>query len=98
EVTIEVSSWDRRKRSFEDSAQSEFEQTTDFTDTEKDSQSVVREVANQSQFGVNFGTQVGAKFEVVNFSGSAGGDARTAMNNSTKTSFDSLQEATRRAS
>lgn len=98
EVTIEVSSWDRRKRSFEDSAQSEFEQTTDFTDTEKDSQSVVREVANQSQFGVNFGTQVGAKFEVVSFSGSAGGDARTAINNSTKTSFDTLREATRHAS
>jgi len=98
EVTIEVSSWDRRKRSFEDSAQSEFEQSSDFTDTEKDSQSVVREVANQSQFGVNFGTQVGAKFEVVSFSGTAGGDARTAINNSTKTSFDSLREATRHAS
>ncbi len=98
EVTIEVSSWDRRKRSFEDSAQSEFEQTTDFTDTEKDSQSVVREVANQSQFGANFGTQVGAKFEVVSFGGTAGGDMRTAVNDSTKTSFDSLREATRHAS
>src|SRR5262249_33855003 len=96
EVTIEVSSWDKRKTTFEDSAQSEFEQSTDFTQTDKDSQSVVREVGNQFQAGMTSGMQVGVKVsEAVDIHGQASGDIHDSMNNSAKSTLDSVSEAVR---
>lgn len=94
EVTIEVSSWDRRKTTFEDSAQSEFEQSTDFTQTDKDSTSVVRDVGNQFQAGMTSGMQVGVKIsEAVDIHGQATGNLSDALNTSAKTTLDTVSEA-----
>jgi hypothetical protein len=98
DVTIEISTWDRRKRTFEDSAKSEFEQTSEFTETDKDVQSVAREVSNQSELGLTIGAEVGVKVEVVNFSGSSTANARTAIANSSKNNLEILKESVRKAS
>lgn len=98
EVTLEISTWDRRKRSFEDSASSEFEQGSEFTDTSKDAQSVVREVSNQAELGLTVNADVGAKFEVVNFNSSSTAQAKAALANSSKNNLEILRERVRKAS
>lgn len=98
EVTLEISSWDRRKRSVEDSARSEFEQASEFTETSKDAQSVMREASNQTELGLTIGAEVGFKIDVVNFTGSSTANAKTAMANSSKNNLEILRESVAKAS
>ncbi len=93
ETTIEISSWDRRKRTFEDSAKSEFEQTSEFTDTSKDTQTVAREISTQNEFGASVGADVGFKVEVVDVSARTNFDAKTAVTDSSKNNLEILREA-----
>jgi hypothetical protein len=97
EVNLEVSTWDRRKRAYEDTAESEFEQTKEFTETQKDSQAVVKEMANQNTFGINIGGTVGFTQAGFNVTGTQGADARTSLNNSSKVSVESMAESVRRS-
>ena len=98
EVTLEISTWDRRKRTFEDSAHSEFEQTTEFTETSKDAQSVIREASSQTELGLTIGATVGVKAEVVNFTGSSTAQAKAALANSSKNNLEILRETVAKAS
>lgn len=98
EVTLEISTWDRRKRSFEDSAASEFEQGSEFTDTSKDAQSVVREVSSQTELGLTMSADVGAKFEMINFNSSSTAQAKAVLANSSKNNLEILRERVRKAS
>jgi len=98
EVTLEISTWDRRKRTFEDSARSEFEQTSEFTDTSKDAQSVMREASSQTELGLTIGAEVGFKVGVVNFNGSSTANAKTALANSSKNNLEILRESVAKAS
>jgi hypothetical protein len=98
EATIEVSSWDRRKRTLEDSAESEFEQTKELTQTDKDSTSVVKDVANQNSFGMNIGGNVGFNASGFNVSGSSNADARIGLNTSAKASLDLMHETVSKSS
>jgi hypothetical protein len=98
EVTIEVSSWDRRKRMFEDSAQSSFEQTTEFTETEKDTQSVVKEVNSQGEFGMTLGGQIGYTMAgVFNVGGSSQTSVKASLANSSKNNLEYLRESVAKA-
>jgi hypothetical protein len=97
EVNLEVSTWDRRKRAYEDTAESEFEQTKEFTETQKDSRAVVDEMSNQSSFGINIGGSVGFKEAGFDVHGTHGSDARTSLNNSSKTSVETMAESVRRS-
>jgi hypothetical protein len=98
EVTIEVSSWDRRKRIFEDSAQSSFEQTTDFTQTEKDTQSVVKEINNQNEFGMTMGGQIGYTMAgVFQVGGSSQTNVKASLANSSKNNLEFLRESVAKA-
>jgi hypothetical protein len=97
EVNVEVSTWDRRRRAYEDTAESEFEQTKEFTETQKDSHAVVKEMANQNTFGINIGGSVGFTQAGFNVTGTQGADARTSLNNSSKTSVETMAESVRRS-
>lgn len=97
EVTIEISTWDRRKRTFEDSAQSEFEQTLDFTDTRKDTESVVREVGNQTELGLTAGGNIGFKVGIVDVSANSTASAKNGITNSSKNNLEILRESVTKA-
>lgn len=97
EVTLEISSWDRRRRSVDDSAQSEFEQSSDFTETSRDAQSVVREASSQTELGMTVSANVGFKVEVVNFSGGTTANARALLTNTSRNNLDILRESVSKA-
>jgi hypothetical protein len=97
ETNIEVSTWDRRKRTFEESAQSEFEQTSEFTTTEKDTTAVTHEIASQNDFGVSIGGEIGYRNSNFNVSGRSSTDDRNSLRDSCKRSLDTLSESVRKA-
>jgi hypothetical protein len=97
EVNLEVSTWDRRRRAYEDTAESEFEQTKEFTESQKDSHAVVKEMATQNTFGMNIGGSVGFTQAGFNVTGTQGADARTSLNNSSRTSIETMAESVRRS-
>jgi hypothetical protein len=98
EVTIEISTWDRRKRTFEDSAQSEFEQTSEFTDTRKNVEGVVRDISNQAELGMTAGANVGFKVGVVDVNASSTASAKAGMANSSKNNLEILRESVTKSS
>jgi hypothetical protein len=97
EATLEISTWDRRKRTFEDSANSEFEQTTDFTDTSKDADSTAREINNQSELGINAGGEVGFKVSEFSVKGTNQNSIKANLANSSKNSLEFLRETVTKA-
>ena len=98
DVTIEVTSWDRYKRTYEESAESSFEQSRDFTQTDKDSHAVVRDIANGSSFGLSIGGTVGYTSGGFNVTGTNSADARVNLNSSSKVTFDAMSEAVTKSS
>jgi hypothetical protein len=98
EVTIEISTWDRRKRMFEDSAQSEFEQTSEFTDTRKNVEGVVRDISNQAELGMTAGANVGFKVGVVDVNANSTASAKAGMANSSKNNLEILRESVTKSS
>lgn len=98
EATIEVSSWDRYKNTYEESAESSFEQSRDFTQTDKDSHAVVRDMANGSSFGLSIGGTVGYNNAGFNVTGTNSADARVNLNNSSKFTFDTMSESVTKSS
>ena len=98
DVTIEVTSWDRYKRTYEESAESSFEQSRDFTQTDKDSHAVVRDITNGSSFGLSIGGQVGYSSGGFNVTGTNSADARANLNSASRVTFDSMSEAVTKSS
>ncbi len=94
ETVIEVSSWDRRKQTTDESTSTDVEMTTEFTDTNKDVFGVLNELKQDNQFSVDTKFSAGIKLgDVVNLQGHAGTGFKTALADSSRTSLDNVHEA-----
>lgn len=98
ESVIEISSWDRRKTETEISTSSEVEQTSEFTEMNKDVFGVLNELKNDNQFTIDTKFSAGVKLaEVVSFDGQASTGFRTAVSESSRTNIEHVREATQKA-
>ena len=66
ETTIELFTWDRRKRSLEQESEAEAEETFERADITKDTSDVVQEMTNSNEFQVQADARVRVTYPVVN--------------------------------
>ncbi len=66
ETTIELFTWDRRKRSLEQESEAETEETFERADITKDSADVVQELTNSNEFQIQADARVRITYPVVN--------------------------------
>jgi hypothetical protein len=99
ETTIEISTWDRRKRTTEDAVTSDVEQASEVSQTDKDVLAVLNETKNDNQFNIDARFSVGWKVaDTMNLDAGSTMGFKTDVANSSKTSLDHLSESVRKAS
>src|SRR6266545_1362774 len=76
ETTIEVFSWDRRKRSTEVAAATEAETTTEASESSRDSREVLHEVTRESDIKTHVGADLGVQADEVHLGVQASGDTQ----------------------
>jgi hypothetical protein len=98
ETVIEVSSWDRRKRETEESVTADTEQSTEFTETNKDVFGVLNEIKNDNNLSVDTKFIAGIKIaEVVNLTSDVNTGIKAAVTQTSRTTLDHVREATLKA-
>jgi hypothetical protein len=97
DTTIELFTWDRRKRSLEQASTFESDQSVEQTDTSKDAFDVVREMANSNEFKIEGHAKVDVKYPAVEAEFGVRGDYTSKLNETAKRSTNHLQESTQKA-
>jgi hypothetical protein len=97
ETTIELFTWDRRKRSVEQSSTFESDQSIEQTDTTKDVMDVVRELSNSSEFKIEGHAKVNVKYAAVEAEIGTSADYTSKLNATARRSTSHLQESTQKA-
>jgi antitoxin (DNA-binding transcriptional repressor) of toxin-antitoxin stability system len=102
ETTITVSSWERRAKTMQQTAETDIEQTFDFTSTTRDTEDVFREVTSNNEFNAQAHGSLDASYSpgVASIRVSAGGQVENAQSlaNACRTSTQHVRETTSRAS
>lgn len=97
ETTIELFTWDRRKRSLEQSSSFESDQSIEQSDTTKDVIDVVRELASSNEFKIEGHAKVNVKYAAVEAEVGVRGDYTSKLNNTARRSTNHLHESTQKA-
>lgn len=97
EQTIDIFKWDRITRNMESSSSFESDETTESSSTRRDTSDVARDITRQTGFEVNSQGKVGFQVGVVNADITAGGSARTGVNEAEKSTRTSIVDATARS-
>ena len=97
ETTIEVFSWDRRKRSTEVAAATELETTTEASESSRDSREVLHEVTRESDFKTHVGADVGIQADEVHLGVQASGDTQDKLRDFAKDTHGRIDEAVAKA-
>jgi hypothetical protein len=102
ETTITVSSWERRAKTMQQTAETEIEQTFDFTSTTRDTEDVFREVTSNNEFNAQAHGSLDASYSpgVASIRVSVGGQVENTQSlaNTCRTSTQHVRETTSRAS
>ncbi len=96
ETTIEIYTWDRRKRTLEKSLSTESEQSLETTVTNRDTVETVHEAAQDSGWGVNGKIGVTIPSSPVDFG--VGGDIKQNLKDANKSTHQVMAEAVQKAS
>jgi hypothetical protein len=101
ETTITVSSWERRTKSLSQSAETDIEQSFDYSSTTRDTEDVMREVTSTNEFDAQAYGSLDASYSpgVASIRVQAGGQVSNAQSlaNATKSSTQHLRESTTHA-
>ena len=97
EQTIDIFKWDRITRNMESSTSFESDVTTESSSTRRDTRDVAHDITRQIGFEVNSQGKVGFQVGVVNADITAGGSARTGVNEAEKSTRTSIVDATARS-
>jgi hypothetical protein len=102
ETTISVSSWERRSKQMQQSAETDIEQTFDFTSTTRDTEDVFREVSSSTDFNAQARGSLDASYStgVASVRVGIGGELTNAQSlaNTVRSSTQHMRETTSRAS
>jgi antitoxin (DNA-binding transcriptional repressor) of toxin-antitoxin stability system len=102
DTTITVSSWERRSKALNQSAETDIEQTFDFTSTTRDTEDVFREVTSSNEFNAQAHGSLDASYSpgVASIRVQAGGQVgnTNSLANACRTSTNHVRESTNRAS
>ncbi|WP_045878725.1 hypothetical protein [Pseudofrankia sp. DC12] len=102
ETTITVSSWERRSKALQQSAETEVEQTFDFTSTTRDTEDVFHEVTSSNEFNAQAHGSLDASYSpgIASIHVEAGGQVSNTQSlaNVCRTSTQHVRESTTRAS
>ena len=97
ETTIEVFSWDRRKRSTEVAAATEAETTTEASESSRDSREVLHEVTRESDIKTHVGADLGVQADEVHLGVQASGDTQDKVKDFAKDTHGHIKEAVAKA-
>ncbi|WP_203817168.1 hypothetical protein [Paractinoplanes ferrugineus] len=101
ETTITVSSWERRSKSLAQSAETDLEQSFDYSSTTRDTEDVMREVTSTNEFDAQAYGSLDASYSpgVASIRVQAGGQVANAQSlaNATKSSTQHVRESTSHA-
>lgn len=97
EATIELFTWDRRKRSLDQSSSFDTEQSIEQSETTKDVIDVVRELANSNEFKIEGHARVNVKYAAVEADVGIAGDYTSKLNETAKRSTQHLVDSTTKA-
>jgi hypothetical protein len=102
ETTITVASWERRSKALQQTAETDIEQTFDFTSTTRDTEDVFREITTTNDFNAQAHGSLDASYSpgVASIRVEAGGQVSNAQSLATacRTSTQHVRETTSRAS
>ena len=97
EATIELFTWDRRKRSLEQSSSFDSDQSLEQTDTTKDVMDVVKELASSSEFKVEGHAKLNVKYMGVEAEVGVAGSYAAKVNATARRSVNHVQDSTEKA-
>jgi hypothetical protein len=97
DTTIEVFSWDRRKRSTEVATATEAETTTEASESSRDSREVLHEVTRESDIKTHVGADLGVQADEVHLGVQASGDTQDKVRDFAKDTHSRIKEAVAKA-
>lgn len=102
EMTMQVSSWERRSRTLEQSSETEVSQQTDTSDTTRDTEDVFREMLSKRDFAWQLNGSLDASYSPgvasIRVSSDGGVSDTTSIQQTARNSSQSLRESTVKAS
>ena len=98
ESTIEIFSWERVKRTREESLSEEQESTQEVTFTDKDSREVLKELTRDTSFTFHAGLELQVPVEGVTIGGGVSADTKDALRDFSRATQQMVNEVVRKAS